>query len=272
MIGNLASPYGMRRLRIARKSLLRPRPLLLRSAVATIGFAAFISSSINCFCQASRRDGLKLPDTDVLWRIVQTSECSPQSTPCFERNDAKGYVVIKAKEGNNQLLLLPTAQVVGIDDPSLSSADAVNLFALAWDSRKWSSALAVLSPDWLSLALNSYSSRSQDQLHIHIDCVNKDVHKSLEEKWAAIEYQWRPVPGGLKGHNYYARRVDNLNAESPLQLLRSIGMTKEDIGRWTLVVVGAPSKQLGFVVLADRADGKKDWAWGEELQDHTCAQ
>jgi len=78
---------------------------------------------------------MQLPDTDVLWRIVQTAECSPKSSLCFERNVGKGYVVIKAKDGPNQLLLLPTAQIAGVDDPNLSSADAVNLFAIAWEAR-----------------------------------------------------------------------------------------------------------------------------------------
>lgn len=272
MIVNLPSFLVNRGTQIYRKTLLRRRQLFLRSVVATIGFTAFIASGVNCCCQSSRTDGLQLPDTNALWRIVQTAECSPESRSCFERNNAKGYVVIKDRDGVNQLLLLPTAQIAGIDDPNLSSVDTVNLFAMAWESRKWSHALAALPPDRLSLALNSYVSRTQDQLHIHIDCVDKDVHKSLEGLWTAISYQWQPIPRELKGHKYYARRIDNLNAESPLALLRSIGMTKEDIGRWTLVVVGAPAKQPGFVILADRADGEKDRAWGEELQDHNCMQ
>jgi len=203
---------------------------------------------------------------------VQTEKCSPETKPCFERNTARGYLVLKDKVGPNQLLLLPTAQVAGIDDPNLGSADAENLFARAWDARKWSSVLGAMDPDWISLALNSYAARSQDQLHIHIDCVDKDVRASLKKEWASIGIEWKPMSQRLKGHIYYARRVHDLDAESPLQLLRSLGMSREDMGRWTLVAVGAPGKGSGFILLADRLNGSDDWAWGEELQDHSCSR
>ena len=33
--------------------------------------------------------------------------------------------------------------------------------------------------DWVSLAINSAAARSQNQLHIHVDCVRADVRKAL---------------------------------------------------------------------------------------------
>lgn len=222
--------------------------------------------------QASPSDGGTLPDTEVLWRLVQTAECSPTAKPCFERNREKGYVVIKDVKGPNQLLLLPTARVAGIDDPKLWSVDAMNLFAQAWAARKWSPPLQSSDSGKVSLALNSYVSRSQDQLHIHIDCLDQNVQALLREEWSTIGHRWKRMSRPLKGHTYFARRINSLETESPLRLLQNMGIKEEDMGRWTLVVAGAPKGSSEFILLSDRSNGKDDWAWGEELQDHSCSE
>ena len=57
-----------------------------------------------------------------------------------------------------------------------------------------------LPDDMLGLAINARASRSQDQLHIHLDCISEAarafVHGSagaIGTTWSALRYQGKPV-------------------------------------------------------------------------------
>jgi CDP-diacylglycerol pyrophosphatase len=131
--------------------------------------------------------------------------------------------------------------------------------------------------DTFSLAINSELARSQNQLHIHIDCVRADVRDTLRRERAAIGRRWKPLPVSLAGHRYSAMRVTgwSLAGHDPFKLLaRGVPGAAGDMGQRTLVVVGMQYAHSGpgFVILSDHADpGHGDDAGGEELQDHTCA-
>ena len=131
--------------------------------------------------------------------------------------------------------------------------------------------------DTLSLAINSELARSQNQLHIHIDCVRADVRDALRRERAAIGRRWKPLPVLLAGHRYSAMRITgrSLAGHDPFKLLaRGVPGAAADMGQHTLVVVGMQYAHSGpgFVILDDHADpGHGDDAGGEELQDHTCA-
>ena len=186
-----------------------------------------------------------------------------------------GYVVYKDITGARQYLLMPTARITGIESPALLAPGATNYFAAAWRARSFSEARAggTLPRDWISLAVNSAVSRSQNQLHIHIDCLSTDVHEALSRYAAAVGDTWAPFPAPLAGHTYAAIAVAGEDlAVNPFVLLAD-GMpgARADMGINTLVVVGATEVRggPGFIVLADRADGETgDFAGGEALQDH----
>jgi CDP-diacylglycerol pyrophosphatase len=127
----------------------------------------------------------------------------------------------------------------------------------------------------VSLAINSEVGRSQNQLHIHIDCIRADVQEELTQHAAEIRATWAPFPVPLADHRYSAIAVngDDLDAVNPFTLLADgIAGARTDMGLETLVVVGAvgPDGRPGFIVLAHHADASAgDAATGEELQDHT---
>jgi CDP-diacylglycerol pyrophosphatase len=135
-----------------------------------------------------------------------------------------------------------------------------------------------LPRDWVGLAVNSELARSQNQLHIHIDCLRADVHEALMLHGADIGSAWTPFPVLLAGDGYSAIAVagEDLNAVNPFDLLADgLPGARADMGRNTLVVVGAVLRdgRPGFIVLAGHADpAVGDLGGDEELQDHeACA-
>ena len=219
-------------------------------------------------------------DPHALWTIVH-GRCVPAARsggvpgPCAVLDQRDGYAVLKDRVGAEQFLLIPTARLAGIESPALLRAGGPNYFADAW-----SQAALVgrrlhreLPREDLALAINSAYGRSQDQLHIHIDCVSRPVRAALAAGLDAIGTGWHPMP--LAGHRYRARRIVGaaLGANDPFRLLAaSLDDPAHQMGRHTLVLVGARFPAAGFILLDDEVDlPRLDRASGEELQDHACA-
>jgi CDP-diacylglycerol pyrophosphatase len=206
-------------------------------------------------------------NSDALWQIV-AGQCVPDDrqhgdpAPCAQvdltAGQQHGYAVLKDIVGATQFLLIPTARIAGIESPELLAPDATNYFAAAWRARIFVEHRAgrALPRDSVSLAINSSTGRTQNQLHIHIDCVREDVRQALADHAREVSASWTPVTvlaDGLAG-------------------------ARADMGSETLVVVGmgergvGPDSRPGFIILADRADAATgNPGVGEQLQDHSCA-
>jgi CDP-diacylglycerol pyrophosphatase len=226
-------------------------------------------------------------DPNALWNIVH-NVCVPNEeqhgnpAPCrlvdLRDGAQNGYALLKDLAGASQFLLIPTARIGGIESPALLAPGVPNYFAAAWRARTYvDRALDKTLPrDDIALAINSVAGRSQNQLHIHIDCVRTDVRAGLRQYEATVTGRWAPLGIPLAGHPYLAMRVEgqDLDRVSPFQLLADgVPGARDDMGHHTLVVVGAvfPSGP-GFVILDDRVNAAPgDRASGEELQDHACA-
>ena len=224
-------------------------------------------------------------DPEALWRIVH-DQCVPHQrtsddpAPCALVNQDGGFALLKDIDGAAQYLLIPTERISGIESPALLAPDATDYFAAAWRAR----ALVEdrlgrsVSRDWLSLAVNSEFARSQNQLHIHIDCLRADVYEALAEHVADIGPTWTSFPVPLAGDLYSAIAVagEDLGAANPFRLLADgVPGARADMGRRTLVVVGAVlgDGRPGFIVLAGMVDpATGDTGGGEAVQDHQlCA-
>lgn len=227
------------------------------------------------------------PNPDALWDIVHGA-CVPNMqahgdpAPCamvaLQDGIGRGYAALKDLRGVAQYLLIPTARVSGIEDPALLAPGAPNYFAAAWRIRHLVDARLGrrLPRDGVSLAINSAYGRTQNQFHIHVDCIRADVRDALRIQAADIGDRWMPLPVPLGGWRYRARRVlgADLGPADPFVLLaEGVPGARQEMGRHTLVVVGAAfAGSPGFVLLDHRADlAAGDRASGEELQDHGCA-
>jgi CDP-diacylglycerol pyrophosphatase len=227
--------------------------------------------------------GTARADPDALWKIIH-DKCVPdqqehgQPAPCAKVEPDAGYVVLKDLIGDTQYLLMPTAKITGIDDPAVLAPGARNYFADAWAERHFTedAAKRALPREAMSLAINSVTARSQNQLHIHIDCIRADVRDALARAQAAIGEQWAPFPEPLAGQHYRAMRVvsETLDSVDPFRLVADgIHGAREAMGRQTIVIAGATfAGKPGFVILSDTADlATGDRGGGEDLQDHSCA-
>lgn len=222
----------------------------------------------------------KVRDPDALWRIVST-RCNAQATQrapdCVAvwPEPGRRSAVLKDHHGHYQYLLLPLQRVTGIEDPQLLRPGTPNYFGLAWQARGFvERALGRPLPRrYMSLALNSPHGRSQEQLHVHLDCLRADVAAALARQAPAIGERFAPLPEPLRGHTYLARYLpgETLTAD-PVHLLAQALPPGDSVGRYSLVVAGAEdARGPGFVVLATRLDAAAaNFASGEELQDHAC--
>jgi len=227
------------------------------------------------------------PNGEALWRIIH-EQCVPdqhdhnQPAPCavvsIAEGEDNGFVVLKDRNGPAQYLLMPTAKITGIEDPALLESTATNYFARAWEMRNLVEARLgrPLGELQIAIAVNSAFGRSQDQLHLHIDCLDRDVGVALRQANIATTGAWTDHAIELKGHQYHARWLDAaaLATTSPFQLLAdTIPGARAEMGRWTIALIGARGRDgsPGFYVLVGRANpALRDNGAAEELQDHRC--
>ncbi|AMG92325.1 MULTISPECIES: CDP-diacylglycerol diphosphatase [Citrobacter] len=216
---------------------------------------------------------------DALRKIV-LEQCLPNQlqhqnpAPCAEVKPDAGYVVFKDRNGPLQYLLMPTYRINGTESPLLVEQYTPNFFWLAWQARDFmSQKYGQDIPDRVvSLAINSRSGRTQNHFHIHISCLRPDVRAQLDANQAKISTRWLPLPGGLRGHEYLARRVteSELAQRSPFMMLaEEVPEARERMGSYALAL--ARQSDDAFVLLATQRNMLAfNRASAEEIQDHDC--
>ncbi len=221
-------------------------------------------------------------DSGALWRVVHDlcvtdMKISGHAAPCVSVDLAQGFAVLKDLRGRTQLLLIPTARVGGIESPLLLAPGSPNYWRDAWNVRPLFDQQAGRSVprDDVALAVNSMNGRTQNQLHIHIDCIRAGLKSALQAGIAGLSSRWTPF-GGYADGRYKARWVagEDLGERDPFKLLAEDPDAAADMADETLVMAAAskPDGQAGFVLLSARRNRfGADMAAGEELLDHECA-
>jgi CDP-diacylglycerol pyrophosphatase len=245
--------------------------------------AAVASTLLVCALAAGCRHG----DPDALWNIVH-GQCIPDQqrnhapAPCAEvelgEGEGRGYALLKDRNGAYQYLLIPTARLSGIESPELLAPGAPNYFAAAWAARGLVEQKAghALPRTQVALAINSRYGRSQRQLHIHVDCLRRDVAGALHDHLGEIGQTLAPLGVPLAGRQFRAMRLAGaaLAGVNPFGLLAASLPPGEDIGRHTLVLAGVDFEDgtPGFVLLDGRAGvWPFDIGHGEDVQSHQCS-
>jgi CDP-diacylglycerol pyrophosphatase len=218
---------------------------------------------------------------DALRQIVQ-DRCVPHwlqqgnASPC-ERvylsagaHETDGYAVLADAKGGAHFLLIPTSRVAGIESPDVLEPQAPNYFAAAWQARTRLAAVLghAVRRDDVGLAVNSQQHRSQDQLHIHIECLGAQVRGALQAAADRLSDRWTSID--VARWQYQGVRVmgEDLEPTNPFALLSErMPGAKQDMGAYTLMVAGMQFKDgAEFIVLAG-----KDVPGTEVLLDSTCA-
>jgi CDP-diacylglycerol pyrophosphatase len=221
------------------------------------------------------------PGRDALRSIVQ-DQCVPNwqqkkdPSPCASVSvtemprEFDGYAVLPDIRGGAHLLLIPVRTISGIESPQLLEPQAINYFFPAWQAReRLTPILGHAAPRGdIGLAVNSRQHRSQDQLHIHIECLSPDTYAVLQRAADRLsDHEWTPIT--LAASQYSALRVlgEDLSATNPFVLLaQDVPDAREDMGSFTLLVAGMQFKAgPGFaVVIGRRVPG------AESLLDPAC--
>jgi CDP-diacylglycerol pyrophosphatase len=260
---------------------------------AAVRSASFLAALFLAFASHALAGDPLLPpppphvNGQVLWNIVH-GQCVPdelahrQPDPCAEVDLSggvnRGFAVLKDKHGVAQYLLMPTQDITGIEDARVLGPRAVNYFAAAWKARTLVEARLghPLPRQDMGISVNSIYGRSQDLLHLHIDCLAPSTVAALSAAASRLGPHWSREPLILAGHPYLALALvgEDLKADPFTLLARGVPGAASHMGAWTLVLAGArgPGGAPIFVLLASEADpllGR--FASGEELQDHDCA-
>jgi CDP-diacylglycerol pyrophosphatase len=215
-----------------------------------------------------------------LWRVVRLCVVDLRLTgrpaPCFKVDTRRGYAVIRDPGHATQVLLVPTVRIAGIESPRLLAEGAFNFWQAAWEARTWFErrADAEAPREDIALAINSIHGRTQDQLHIHIDCVRREVKAALAR--AGIGTDWGELSRPLAGQRYYVRRLEGetLSDRDPFRLLAdSVPGARSHMRDETMAVVGArfADGAPGFYLLAARGGtAANPRGAAEDLMDHNC--
>lgn len=222
-----------------------------------------------------------------LWLLLQ--RCAVQAEaghqpprPCTRvvgtPGSADRYAVLKDRDGKAQYLLLPMRRTSGLEAASLIAPQAPNFLAYAWELRPLVSAAAgaPLPRQAFGLVINSAYGRSQNQLHIHADCMQPwlvqrlaDPRLSRSQAWQSVEL---PLDGAIRPFQLRWLPGARLSV-NPFRLLADHLAPGDDMGSHSLVLVGGYDRlhRPGFFLLSGHHDAATgDPANADRLQDLGC--
>jgi CDP-diacylglycerol pyrophosphatase len=242
--------------------------LVMAKAAALVAVAVVASSCAE----------LAAADPDALWKIVG-GQCVPEARAsghpgqCTSVDLADHYAILKDISGRSQHLLIPTERVTGIESPSIVAPDAPDYWADGWSSRNTveASLKKPLAADQFGLEINSEFRRSQQQLHIHMDCMRTDIIDALApyRHDQPGQWQWETIDGV----RYRIMRVTSLSQDNdPFRIVARDHPDSQSMATQTILVTGAgPSAdQDGWLVLNSGLDVDNGTGTAEGLLDHEC--
>ena len=158
-------------------------------------------------------------NSNKLWEVVK-KYCVETKTPdhvqCLTEN--KNFVVFKSNQIPPHYLLIPTLTVTGIESPEMWRSGYPAYFSEAWRQRYIAAAQFGNKPEQVGIAINSACNRSQNQLHVHMNCIKPSVTQELENiKWKINEKKWIKIKINSQ-QNYYAKRMPG--ADIPNNLMQ----------------------------------------------------
>lgn len=221
---------------------------------------------------------LAAADSGALWKIVDLHCVPSQQTTgrpeqCTAVDLDRHYAILKDISGRAQHLLIPTERITGIESPRILEPTAPALWADAWASRHYveASLKTTLPDNRLGLEINSAFRRSQEQLHIHMDCMRADIDDALAPHRQDALNQWRWDT--LDGHRYRIMRVTSLTqANDPFRLVARDNPDSNAMATQTILVTAAgPSAERdGWLVVNSGMDVDDGSGTAEPLLDHKC--
>lgn len=216
---------------------------------------------------------------NFLWEKVQKCVANqqgnpPKPDPCLYVDINNRYVVANGSH-SVEYLLLPTDKITGIENPSVSTQNKPYYWQYAWETAKTyipQIKPKIKNPAQYGLAINSKQARGQDQLHIHISCINKKVSKELEQND-------NNIPNGsfknfiltLNNNKYNIMKLTNNSLEAsnnPFYLVKKSLHSSQNMADQSIAVAGR-SKGGFYIVNTESSGGYQ--AAAEKLLDEDCS-
>lgn len=216
-------------------------------------------------------------NADALWQIV-SEQCVPgqqqrgDPAPCRQVDIAEGYVTLKDRNGPLQYLLLPVAKISGMESPQLLDPHTPNFFLLSWQHRRLlaEKRAAPVADSAISLTINAQYGRTQNQLHVHISCLRRDVRQQLDQLAPSLNERWQTQT--LLRHPYLLRTVtpEQLAAETVfIRLANEVPGARTQMGHYGMALAVLPDGRL-VLMAVERNWLKLNRGSAEEIQDHNC--
>jgi CDP-diacylglycerol pyrophosphatase len=206
-----------------------------------------------------------------LWSLARCCAKDLVSDPYCRTYSQNGHFVIlrdNSPAKPKAYLIIPTTKVTGIEDRQIFAPPIADLWAHGWQQAQ----TYLKEPAaGTALAINSGYGRSQDQLHIHISCVRRDVAQALAEHDREIGGDpAKPVEIALgpQEHVYRVIKVMSLTAASPFNLAAAMPGAKADMAAQSIAVVGSKTPGV-YYVLNTYHHGSNPGA-AEELLEQAC--
>lgn len=254
----------------------------VRRSIRRRAFARLATAGFLLLLPAPSIPAAPAVDSDALWLVVHdlcgsVHRVFGASFPCLDVNGHEGFAVVPNPQSRSEVLLVPTRRISGIESPSLLRLDSPNYWVFAWRARRFveERAQRTIPRNELGLAINSVVGRSQNQLHIHVNCVRADVRAMLTRYRRSIASRWSRRSLIIAGHPY--RVMPLVGAEltvDPFKIIaQDIPGARDQMGQQSIAVLGAvlSRNKPGFYLLAGQVDSPHgDAGYAEELLDPSC--
>ncbi len=216
-------------------------------------------------------------DRAALWYVVNDL-CRPMQQslnlpiPCLKVDTARGFAVIRAPGDETQILIVPMTKIDGIESSVVLQDRMPNLWQFAWNERNRVAASAPRPLGWndIGMAINSRRGRTQDQLHIHVDCVDPRLKRALTSRTDRLSSKWSTLDLRPWAARYRIKHIDpeGINQNIFKLIADEIPGARSRMALQSIGVIGSidPNGAHGFTVLVN-----SDGGHAEELLDHTCS-
>lgn len=174
------------------------------------------------------------------------------------------------------VLLVPIQRISGIESPELLDEGKPNWWHLAWVSRGLlkERAKGKLARGDFALAINSREARSQNQLHIHIACTDRNLLKRIAPLEEAISGSWSRFPLDLASESWATLiKEEDLKTNLFVLLARLDQTSRGSMAEWGIAALAwtFADGSDGFLIFATRYDAAISTSGsGTSLIDPTC--
>ncbi|NJL08621.1 MAG: CDP-diacylglycerol diphosphatase [Methylacidiphilales bacterium] len=219
-----------------------------------------------------------LSTRDALWHMVN-GICQPMhaklgvALPCLKVDSTRGFAVVRAPADETRILIVPTRRIIGVESRILEQDSLPAYWSFAWNERSRVAASAPRPLGWndIAMVVNSRVSRTQDQLHIHVGCVDARLKRALALNAARLTAEWSPLDLKPWAARYLVKRVgaDGVDGNIFRMVATEVPGAKTRMTRVGIGVVGINGAKGdgGFAVLMNERRG-----FAEQLLDHRCSE